>query len=302
MKAHTTFFKAFFFSNYFYGLCAVALSVEAILQQKYPLNDFHYFITIFAITVWYYTLSYSTENVKGATNQRTVWYSKNKKFVVVSQWLMFSIIAVSILIFLKSSFHRITSSSFLEFLLITSFPIVALLYYGVQYRFQKYSLRNIGWMKPFVIGFVWAGLVTIYPIIYYCVGHDQIFESTWVGLFLFVKNFMFVTVLAIMFDIKDYATDSNKKLKTHVVEHGLRKTIFYILIPLSFAGLGSFLIYGFTRNFSAGRILLNTIPFLMMFIVAYYLHRRQSIFYYLVLIDGLMLLKAVCGTIAVTFF
>jgi hypothetical protein len=105
-----------------------------------------------------------------------------------------------------------------------------------------------------------------------------------------------------MFDIKDYATDSNRKLKTYVVEHGLRATIFEILIPLSIVGLGSFLMYGLLRNFSGMRILLNTIPFLMMLMVAYYLHRRQSIFYYLVLIDGLMLVKALCGIIAVSYF
>jgi hypothetical protein len=41
-----------------------------------------------------------------------------------------------------------------------------------------------------------------------------------------------------MFDIKDYAADHNHQLKTFVVRYGLRKTIFYILIPLTLVSAG----------------------------------------------------------------
>jgi hypothetical protein len=294
--------KTLFFGNYFYGLCTVALSVEATLQQGCPLNHFTYFIGVFALAVWYYTLSYSNENLETATNQRTIWYSKNVKLVRATQWISMLICAGVGSYILLNYQYGIYDLSLAVWSLILVFPVVAIFYYGIQFRHKNYSLRNIGWIKPFVIGFVWAGFVTAYPVIYQAIVQQMSISFTWVGLFLFVKNFMFITVLAIMFDIKDYATDSNRKLKTYVVEHGLRATIFEILIPLSIVGLGSFLMYGLLRNFSGMRILLNTIPFLMMLTVAYYLHRRQSIFYYLVLIDGLMLVKALCGIIAVSYF
>jgi hypothetical protein len=47
---------------------------------------------------------------------------------------------------------------------------------------------------------------------------------------------------------------------------------------------------------------MNIIPFVALLIVAYSMHRRQSILYYLIAIDGLMLLKAICGSIAMIFF
>jgi hypothetical protein len=87
-----------------------------------------------------------------------------------------------------------------------------------------------------------------------------------------------------------------------VTQYGLRKTIFNILVPLSVLGLGSFLIYGYTLQFSMMKILLNTIPFIAMISVAYSMASRRNIFYYLIIIDGLMLVKAVCGMIAVTYF
>ena len=51
-------------------------------------------------------------------------------------------------------------------------------------------------------------------------------------LWLFVKNWMFCTVNAIMFDMKDYEDDANIELKTFAVRMGLRNTIYYILVPL----------------------------------------------------------------------
>ena len=79
---------------------------------------------------------------------------------------------------------------------------------------------------------------------------------------------------------------------------GLRKTIFFILLPLAAIGLISFWIFATLMHFDLPRILFNTIPFICLLVVAYSLHRRKSILYYLVVIDGLMLLKAVCGIVA----
>jgi hypothetical protein len=105
-----------------------------------------------------------------------------------------------------------------------------------------------------------------------------------------------------MFDIKDYAADSNKQVKTFVVNNGLRKTIFNIILPLSMLGLTSFIIYALNMNFSNMKILINTIPFVLLLMVAYSMYRRQSIFYYLAIIDGLMLVKGCCGSLAMIFF
>jgi 4-hydroxybenzoate polyprenyltransferase len=192
----------------------------------------------------------------------------------------------------------------LNWALLIIFPFLAVLYYGIdQQFFGNYSLRSIGWLKPFVIGMIWAATATVYPIIFSGVEREAgYYELNLVGAFLFIKNFMFITVLCIMFDIKDYATDSNQQIKTFVVNVGLRKTIFYIILPLSALGLASFLGYAVDKHFSSMKIFMNLIPFVLLLITAYSMHRRQSIFYYLAIIDGLMLIKGVCGSIAMSFF
>jgi hypothetical protein len=288
-----------FFGNYFYGICAVALSIEASLQQQVPLNNALFYIFIFCVTVLYYTRAYITEKKIGSGNPRTIWYWEHRNFIFQSQILLTGIAFVYPVDLIIRRFEFIwTMPAFLWFAVLL-FPVSAALYYGINHPlFSRYRLRNIGWLKPFLIGFVWAGLVTVYPLVTRGIEEQHVYRFTWPFIFLFTKNFMFITVLCIMFDIKDYAADHNRQLKTFVVKAGLRTTIFIILIPLCIVGLAAYLLYAQALNFSGTRILLNVIPFVMLLLVTFSMQRRKSIFYYLVVIDGLMLLKAVCGSVA----
>ena len=293
--------RSVLFGNYFYGICTIALSVEASLQQYSRLNSLSYYLLVFAGTVLYYTHAYIAEPTSDSVNPRTRWYTQNSLFVTYSQVLLTFIFLLTFILLLKENQQHITHTGLLQWLLLGIFPVVAALYYGsVSPKAATNSLRNKGWLKPFVIGFVWAGAVTVYPVLIGSIEDDIPYTPGMVSILLFIKNFMFITMLCIMFDIKDYAADHNHQLKTFVVSYGLRKTIFYLIIPLSIIGLGTFILYGILRNFPFLRILVNTIPFILLIIVAYSLHRRKSILYYLAIIDGLMLAKAVCGIIGIS--
>jgi len=292
-----------FFGNIFYGICAVALSIEANLQQGLHLNDALFYVLVFLAAILYYNIAYITEKPSASLNVRARWYARNLRLIKGFHFFLTLVFVACIAFFLYYHWLSLLHMSPVLWLIILVFPLTAALYYGVNHKaVGKFNLRDIGWLKPFTIGFSWAGLVTVFPVVYYFLTRRGTFHLTLIGLLLFVKNFMFISLLCILFDIKDYATDYNQHLKTVVVKIGLRKTIFYIIIPLTIIGLGSFLTYGFTHSFSVLKIILNTIPFLLLIAVAYSLQRRRSIFYYLVIIDGLMLLKASCGIVAMVFF
>ncbi|MGI8951529.1 MAG: hypothetical protein ACR2FN_08085 [Chitinophagaceae bacterium] len=293
--------ETLFYGNYFYGFCTVALSAEASVQQGFPLNSIEYYIFLFAITVLYYIQAYATPiGFSNTINQRTLWYKTHKKSIRVTQIVLLFTAVISAAILIIKNRKEIHNVFFYQWILIFIFPIIAVLYYGIVLSPQiKFNLRSNGWIKPFVIGFVWTGAVTIYPIIFYQIESGKIVALTFLSGWYFLKNWMFITLLCIMFDIKDYAADHNRQLKTFVVQIGLRKTIFYIIIPLSLIGLSSFIAFTWANHFPLLRIIINTIPFLLLIIVAYSLHRRKSILYYLVVIDGLMLIKAVCGILGV---
>lgn len=287
-----------FFSNYFYGFCAVALSIEAMLQQRYPLNGFLYFFIVFISTVLYYGYPYVRKHSSISDNPRTNWFSRHHTLMVTNQVTITVVLVVSLVLFAWNYWSELLNMPAKQWLLISIFPAAAAMYYGIN----LFNLRKIGWLKPFIIGFTWAGLVTIYPVLFYDIVHHLNYEVELIGVLLSLKNMMFVAVLCIMFDIKDYATDYTSQLQTFVVKAGLRSTIFYILIPLSVIGLITFIYYAVTHGFHYGKLALNIIPFILLMLAALSLRRRRSLLYYLTVIDGLLLVKALCGSIAMIFF
>ncbi len=299
------FFQSFFFGNYFYGACALALSIEANRQLGYPLNNWLYYAAIFLATVLYYTHAYLSEHASIAPNPRSTWYRQHQQTIRFTQLLYTLLLLVMAWWLLRpvfAGFNRIPAGTWLFMAL---FPLAAMGYYAHTLPFWKGpSLRNHGWIKPFVIGFIWAGAVTLFPPVYSALCHPDLpmYQPAFFNTLLLVKNGMFITMLCILFDIKDYAADHNQQLKTFVVRYGLRKTLFWIIIPLTIIGLTTLITYAVSQDFPVGRILINTIPFILLITVTYHMHRRKSILYYLAIIDGLMLVKACCGIIGSFLF
>lgn len=309
-----------FFGNYFYALCVLSLSIESSLQQSISLNSFTFYLLICSATILYYSYAYMHEiSIKiifwgrklrltapakyNFYNQRTAWYQRNERLINTTQLCFLIITAICSLYLILRKFHQIFSLQFSEWIILLSVPGVALLYYGnAFFPIFKINLRKSGWIKPFFIGFVWAGVVTLYPPMFYQWEHNLHYDFSLLVFWYFIKNWMYISVLAIMFDIKDYADDANRDLKTFVVRVGLRKTIFRILLPLTVLGLFSFSIFAHEASFSLYRYLINVIPFLLLLIVAYSMHQRKPILYYLVVIDGLMLVKSICGILAAMLF
>jgi len=286
-----------FFGNYFVGLLAVALTIESTLQLGVPFNSLSYYILLFLVPIIYYTYAYmgakSSDNSK---NPRTAWYGKHHTFIHWSQ-ITLSLIAFSVFIYMLSRDYMAILHLPLWYWITVGVVVgMAILYYGlVPVFFFNLNLRNTGWFKPFIIGFIWAATANLLPLILLKIESGINFTESPLWFFLLIKNWMFCTVNAIMFDMKDYAIDSNSQLKTFVVRIGLKRTIFYVLIPLLLLGMLSLLVFAWFEHFAPGRILLNLIPFVLTLVVAYSMNKRKKILYYLIVIDGLILVKAICG-------
>lgn len=287
--------KNIFFGNYFYGICALALTIETTLQLNICFLHPVYYLLLFFSTIFYYTKAYTHLNDSNSKNPRTNWYHKNYAKIKSSQSIYFFLITFFLALYLYLLRGKIITPALI---LIFVFPLTALLYYGLSTKgISNYNLRSLGWLKPIIIGFTWAGVVTVFPLILFWAEHQTSPNFDIMYMLLFIKNMMYVIVLAILFDIKDYASDYNKEIKTFVVQYGLRYTIFYILLPLSIIGFGSFMSVAIFNSFSTPRVILNTIPFAMLLLVIYSMKKRRSILYYLIIIDGLLLIKATFGSI-----
>src|SRR5690242_5641022 len=152
------FIKFIFFGNYFIGLLAIALSVESNVQLRLPLSSALYYILLFCITVFYYTYAYiGPLYSKTSANPRTEWYRKNHFFIIWSQRFLFIVFATLSIVFFYKHFNAIKQLNALYCLIIFITLLSGLFYYGLLPRsFYKINLRNTGWLKAFIIGFVWA--------------------------------------------------------------------------------------------------------------------------------------------------
>jgi hypothetical protein len=279
--------RAFFLGNWFYGVCAVALSVEAALQQLLPVPGVLEHALLFCATVLFYTHAYRTH---GGSDERSLWYARHHRAIAVRQ-VMLGVVAMLLLVAVL--LHGDITWRQLPWLCV--FPAIGVAYYGTGAS----GLRRIGWLKPFVVGVVWAGVVTWHPAV--LSGRAFPFFDT-VGALLFLKNVLFVSMLCILFDIKDHADDHRHALRTLVVQRGLRATLFQVVVPVVIIGLVLFVAYGTWRGFSWPKILINVVPFAGFAAVAYALRRKRSILFYLAVVDGLMLLKGVCGSVSMWLF
>ncbi len=283
-----------FFANYFVGMLAVALSVETVMQLDLPFASPAYYILLFAATVMYYTHAYTgaTKSAVSA-NPRTEWYRTHAPFIAKGQKVLLIVCLLAAAYLLAKNSSGLFSLPLLYWVLLGSIPLAALLYYGLLP--SAFNLRHTGWLKALVIGFVWAGSVSFLPVVMAKVEHGTAVHEAAFMQWLFIKNWVFCTVNAIMFDIKDYEDDNNIQLKTFVVRFGLQKTIFFILIPVLLIGIIALLIFTHYKNFSGIVIGLNLLPFISLLYVAYSLQKPKKILYYLIVIDGLLFIKALCG-------
>ncbi|AWG21340.1 hypothetical protein FFWV33_07255 [Flavobacterium faecale] len=292
--------KFIFFGNYFIGLLAIALNIEATLRLGIPYNSLGYYILVFCAPIVYYNYAYMGAIKFGsATNPRSKWFISNAKFLKKNQFILALISIVIVVYQIVVNFWNIVNLPLYYWLIVFLMLGLAALYYGLlPTTYFNLNLRNTGWLKPFIIGFLWASTANILPIIMLRIESNFIEENTFLWIWLFIQNWMFCTVNAIMFDIKDYEIDVNRELKTFVVRIGIQKTIGFILLPLLIIGMISFLIFGYIQDLSLMKIGINLIPFLLTIVVAFFMYTKKNILFYLIIIDGLILVKAICGILA----
>ncbi len=297
------FIRAFFYGNIFLGIYAVALCIETNLLNNISLNAFPFYLLIFFCTCIYYTMIYVRSVGAKNYNDRTLWYRKNLSAIktTLKYAILLAFLFLSALIW--KNLHTFFLLSAFQVILIIAFPLIAAWYTFAPGFFRIRNIRQIGWIKPFIVGLTWAGWVTIYPVIIWSVQMRLVPTFTFFSLFLlWLQNFLFFSVNAIIFDIKDYRTDSYHQLKTYPVILGIRNTFRFIVIPVAFLNLAVFFLFQWQKNFTLPQTLIQLIPYaLLIFVIVKYRHGR-SLLYYLVSVDGLVFAKAFCGITSILLF
>jgi 4-hydroxybenzoate polyprenyltransferase len=287
------------FSNSFYGIAAILLAIESNLLSGLSLNHPALYVMLFSGTVVFYSFSYNYDPKPLPGNQRALWIKKNKKRFILFQFLLIVISVAAAIWYYKNLIYLPASQLIVIIILLSIFPFLGMLYYGIAFPgLFKLKLRNFGWFKPFIIGAVWAGCISFMPWLMKQWENSGFILPTMDIIYLWLHNFMFISVLAILFDVKDYAADHNHALKTFVVRVGLKKLILSIALPLAATGFFCLWMVLGLKSIASPAIIFLSIPMLALIWVALNMNKKRPIKWYLFVIDGLMPLKACCGIIA----
>ncbi|OJV52993.1 MAG: hypothetical protein BGO31_04365 [Bacteroidetes bacterium 43-16] len=291
--------KFLFFGNYFYGFCAVGMALETYSTLDVGI-DYALLLLLLISVITFYTHAYRFAHLgfDGSLSkqqfyyQRNLWYYINYKKL---KWLqLFNAVALCFLSY-ELFIHPVPISwSARDYTLLIITLLAGLCYIGAG----KFSGRNVRAGKNVIIAWVWAGMTTALPI----AGHELDADKWLPFLLLFVENFLFVLVLSIVFDIKDYVLDATNGLATIPTKLGFKKTLKRTIIPLCvvlfFVHLADLFI---VDDLNIGWKALSFIPFLFLLALPRLLKRRQSLLFYLFIIDGMMLFKGLLGFIVHTY-
>ena len=299
-KVISRFIVNIFFSNFFLILLSIALNIETNIKIGLPFNSIAYYAFISTITVLFYLYAYRIpKSLKSSSNPRTQFYITHRKSVCIYTFILAVIALISGIILAINCLpnYEILTWKWLTVLFFTT--ILSFGYYDFKLGI---SLRKTMLLKPFLIGWTWAITTVFLPVLFLMLKNETHYVIDAKFYFLFSQTFMYCVVNAILFDLKDYEDDSNRNLKTFVVKYGYHFTLNRIILPLIFLGFLSFVIFGIWYGLPLHRILFMLIPIVCLAIFAFKLNRPKAILYYLIAIDGMILLKAICGILSVILF
>jgi 4-hydroxybenzoate polyprenyltransferase len=292
--------KAFFYSNIYLGITAVLLCVESNLLLGLSLNYWPFYVVIFLATIMYYTMIYVRSITESNSTERTSWYKENLALVLNALKGAIILIAAFILFIIFRNRSTLFIFSPLQWLLIFVFPLLAAWYTFSPSFFGLRKIRQIGLLKPFVVGLTWVGWVTFYPVLIWQVQKGQpAHEPLFPPFFLWFQNFLLFSINAIIFDIKDLRTDIHFRLKTFPVIFGVRNTWRFVVYPLFVLNIAAFVAFQVQQQFSFFQTILQSVGYLILLGIIITHRKQKPLLYYLAAVDGLLLVKAVCGITSV---
>jgi 4-hydroxybenzoate polyprenyltransferase len=272
--------RAIINSNIYISVAAVFLTVETQIQLGMKPQWHPYLFIIFFATLFEYNLHRLITvltNKEALNSDKHNWVKKNLK-------------GFYLLVFLSVAGFFIVSFLARREVLITLAPlaILTLFYSTPVFRNKKniLRLRDIPYIKIFLIALVWSGVTILLPMIQ----ADILFDPMNVIL-IFLERFIFVFAITLPFDIRDIEADKQEGLKTFPLLFDEKRSylisylsllMFFIIAMIHYSASNNYYIAG-----AVGLSALTTFVFIKIRAL-----RNLPYFHYGIL-DGTMLLQGI---------
>ncbi len=261
--------KTMVYTNAFIALCAFAqvFLTYRLFHIPFNLENKIYLIVVLLSTYLQYNVQrgYYFINQTNLDSERGKWVSKHKNILLLSV-----IISLVVVLFF------INILSFVSILIMSVAELISILYF-----LPPFNLRRYGYFKPFLISFVWVISCCLVPLI-----ENELFNTH--SIWYLASQFVFISVLCMLFDVKEHENDFLTGVKTYANQFGVKVTKI-ICVCLVLIGFTCFYYFNHTMPYLAPSIMLR----LLLLITILLTKDSRHEFYYYLVIDGLLILQAI---------
>jgi len=166
--------------------------------------------------------------------------------------------------------------TFSQYIVLIIIALISILY--VAPHQQMKSLRNIPYLKPFIISLCWVGLNLVIP---YLFDANLVLLTSPKILKVFASQFIIIFITAVLFDLRDVYEDEKEGIKTIANQLSLRvvKVICYVLLYVR-------MLFCIDHE----KVVEELIFSLILTLLVYLAHARRSDEFFTILVDGSLML------------
>lgn len=261
------------FGSVFIAACAVAMCIETNLLLHLPLNHLNFYIFVFGATLVQYNMHYLYKTTAVLNSKRLAWSLQNR-----GAHLFLIAIGLSFIIYSLFSFQL------RHFIILTIFAILAFLY---SFPFLPFTsgkrIKDYGFAKIITLALMWTLVTVWFPV-------DQANVTGLSFQLIFLRRFIFIFILCLLFDIRDSEVDRRNNIGTVAVTLGIKRSYFLCYILLLFFVMLSVIQYiYFPDELQLIAMLLSAAATVIPVELS---KKNNSDILYLALVDGMMLLQA----------
>lgn len=277
------FIRLIVFSNFFVSLCVLALTYRTFLYfNLIPSNAM--LVLVFSATYFIYNFQRLVRMNQKEIDEANIgfrmrWVYKNTQPIILT-------IVIAAIILVVSLFY-LNIKTIIALAIMGFFSVVYVVRF-IPYNNKWLTLRDIPFLKIFVIAFVWALVTGLLPII----SSKDLIQINLQHILFLTKQFLFVVAITIPFDIRDMKYDVEKGIKTFPLVVGVKKIIILgILLLLGFIAIASyeFLVL---QNITLGLWIAEIIFILAVMFLLLLSKKQQPELFYSFIIEGTSLLLA----------
>lgn len=269
--------RFFSYSNIWVSLGAAFFTASTYMQFQTDINWLVcFFVFSGCLAAYNFQRVFRGNSIySGPKSSRHRWIIKNKTLL----WALtfFGLAGSLVLVFIDLSWNVLS--------LISTLAVICFVYVLPIFRYQKkwYRLRDIPFIKPVIISFVWVAACVFFPIWV----SGLAINSLQVGLTLTLKS-IFIIAIALPFDIRDVKQDKFYGTLTLPTVFGTENTIKTIHFFVLSAGIISLLAWQ-QQIFTLAVMNAYLVSFFSVAWLAHRIDKTKGELYYSFIIDGSLL-------------